>query len=282
MAADVQVINAKPLGGGCISEVFCLHTVSHGNLVVKRNSADMVSNFQCESAGLVAIDDAGSIRVPKVVAVGQFGDQAMLVMEHVRTSPSSSVAEFERFGRELARLHQTTRGNAFGWDTDNFLGAARQVNGQARSWADFVAEHRIGFQLRWAVDQGVLDGRLKSHCESVIDRMQKLLTGREEATSLLHGDLWSGNYLFDEMGAPVMIDPAVYRGCREAEWGMILWFGNCPVEFERAYESEWPMADGWRDRVKVYLLYHQLNHLNLFGGGYRSACEQTAAEILRG
>jgi fructosamine-3-kinase len=86
--------------------------------------------------------------------------------------------------------------------------------------------------------------------------------------------------LFDQQSRPVLIDPAVYRGCREAEWGMIVWFGGCPAAFTDGYLRRWPLPDGWRRRVNVYLLYHQLNHLNLFGGSYASACRSTAAEIL--
>jgi len=97
---------------------------------------------------------------------------------------------------------------------------------------------------------------------------------------LLHGDLWSGNYLFDTDGNPAIIDPAVYYGCREAEWGMIKWFGGCPAAFERGYQTEWPMPDGWQRRSDIYMLYHQLNHLNLFGSGYADGCRRTAAQIL--
>ena len=111
--------------------------------------------------------------------------------------------------------------------------------------------------------------------------MPELLQGRDDETSLLHGDLWSGNYLCDERGEPVVIDPAVYRGCREAEFGMIRLFGACPPTFERAYCDTFPLPDGWHRRVSVYVLYHLLNHLNLFGSGYLGQCHQVTDEILR-
>ena len=110
--------------------------------------------------------------------------------------------------------------------------------------------------------------------------MEQLLAGSESSTSLLQGDLWSGNYLCDNAGTAVLIDPAVYYGNREAEFGMLRLFGSCPGRFYDAYQEAFPLAGGWQQRVNVYVLYHLLNHLNLFGRGYHSQCCETAAEIL--
>ena len=110
--------------------------------------------------------------------------------------------------------------------------------------------------------------------------MDDLLAGRDDQTSLIHGDLWSGNYLCDSEGGPVIIDPAVYYGCREAEFGMLKLFGSCPNEFYEAYDDVFPRRDGCQRRTDVYVLYHLLNHLNLFGRGYLDHCRQVAAEVL--
>lgn len=299
LQAPLEVVDVRPLSGGCISDVFAvgircedpdswsalegLHAGEpDAQLVIKRNSADLVSNFRCEQEGLLAIAESGTIRVPEVYAVDVVGDHAYLVMERIEIGRSgSSQQRFSSFGRKLALFHQATTGDEIGWPTDNFLGAAHQPNGTCETWSEFVATRRIGFQIKWASDQGLADRTMKLDCDKIVSEMEQLLSGHDEPTSLLHGDLWSGNYLFDSDGQPVLIDPAVYRGCREAEWGMIKWFGNCPKEFDQAYEDERPMADGWRRRVGVYLLYHQLNHLNLFGSSYADACRRTASEILR-
>lgn len=297
LGSPVQVVDSRPLSGGCISDVSVvtircpegrsggtlgsiLGGQSQRQLVLKLHSADMVANFRCEAAGLRALSQTGAIRVPNVYAVDRVGDRAALAMEFI-ASGNSFRDRFKTFGRQLAKLHRETQGGPIGWPDDNFLGSARQPNGSCASWPEFVATRRIGFQIRWACGQGLADPSLKADCEMIIDRIDELLSGCDGTTSLLHGDLWSGNYLFDESGQPVLIDPAVYRGCREAEWGMINWFGNCPREFEQAYQDEWPMPDGWRRRAGVYLLYHQLNHLNLFGGSYAAGCRQTAREVLR-
>jgi fructosamine-3-kinase len=297
--APLEIVDASPLSGGCISDVFAVRVCcadanswsalkdlhggkSQAQWVIKRNSADLVSNFRCEREGLCSIAESGTIRVPKVYAVDVVGDHAYLVMERIEISRSgSSQQRFSSFGRKLALFHQATRGQAIGWPTDNFLGAAHQPNEPCKSWPEFVATRRIGFQIKWASDQGLVDQRLAMDCEKIISEMLQLLSGREESSSLLHGDLWSGNYLFDSDQQPVLIDPAVYRGCREAEWGMIKWFGNCGPDFEQAYQDVWPMADGWQRRVGVYVLYHQLNHLNLFGSSYADTCRRTASVILK-
>ena len=284
MDAPVHVDDSTPLSGGCISEVKLVTLgAGHGldlpdRLVIKRNSTSMAANFRCEFLGLQTLADVASIRVPRPIRTGVVGNNAYLLMEYIESGPSREA--FENFGRRLAKLHRVTAGQDIGWNEDNFLGAAPQKNRSCDSWTEFFATRRIEFQIRWASDQGLADAALKSDCQMIIDRMESLLSGRTHQTSLLHGDLWSGNYLFDSAGEPVLLDPAVYRGCREAEWGMIRLFGSCPPVFERGYQEEWPMPDGWNRRVNVYRLYHELNHLNLFGASYLGSCRSTTREIL--
>ena len=278
-----MVIATSPVGGGCISEAMRVvvrnATGDEPTLFVKSNHREMLDNFQCEAAGLRELAAAETVRVPQPIAVGEGGGRALLVTTWIE-SGRRDAEFFSRFGRQLAALHQATRGTRIGWQRDNYLGTARQPNEARTSWAEFVADQRIGYQLRWAIDQGLADGRLARDGQRIIDRMPELLQGRDEETSLLHGDLWSGNYLCDSSGAVVIVDPAVYYGCREAEFGMLRLFGGCPAEFDQAYQDQWPMPGGWQRRASVYVLYHLLNHLNLFGRGYAGQCRQVAAEIL--
>ncbi|MCC9599217.1 fructosamine kinase family protein [Stieleria sp. JC731] len=304
LGISAELVDSRPLGGGCISDVqvctislegkeTCLRAIEGSPLrsesggctlpiVVKRNSAKMLSNFQAEAAGLIALAATQTIRVPKPIAVGLVDDQAYLAMEWIAEKKGTSQADnFRLFGERLAELHRASQGEDHGWDQDNYLGSAPQQNQPCRSWEEFFAERRLGFQLRWSRDQGLAESRLIKACESIIERTPDLLSGRDPVCSLLHGDLWSGNYLFDSDDQPVIIDPAVYRGCREAEWGMIVWFGSCPPSFTTGYQDRWPMPDGWQRRVELYKLYHQLNHLNLFGASYHGACVATAERLLR-
>ncbi|MGB7347543.1 MAG: fructosamine kinase family protein, partial [Pirellulaceae bacterium] len=243
------------------------------------NRASFLENFECETDGLEALGSVDAITVPQPIAVGLAGGKAWLVSQWIDQKPRSP-AFFGKFGLQLAKLHRETRGEERGWQRDNYLGSAIQKNTARATWPEFFARQRIEVQLRWANDLGYRDTALDRDCQRIIRNMADLLSGREDSTSLLHGDLWSGNYLCDAVGEPVVIDPAVYRGCREAEFGMLKLFGSCPESFYQAYQTAWPMPNGWERRVAVYLLYHLLNHLNLFGSGYLSQCKSVAAEIL--
>lgn len=291
-----SLVEMQSVGGGCISQATravvqsrsvvqsksSRHSKSgeQSTLFVKSNSPSFLDNFRCEQEGLRRLADAGTIRVPRPIACGEAAGRAWLILEWIdQATPEADF--FPAFGRQLAELHRATRGRTIGLDHDNFLGSARQPNRAAACWTEFVADRRLGFQLRWASDQGLADGMLRRDVDQIIRRLPELLEGRDDLTSLLHGDLWSGNYLSDLDGRPVILDPAVYHGCREAEFGMLHLFGACPPTLEEAYQSVWPMPDGWQQRTKVYVLYHLLNHLNLFGLGYAGQCRSLAAEILR-
>ena len=286
--ADVQSV-----GGGCISDARRVSVIDQDGqsriLFVKSNDASFLDNFQCELDGLERLREPEVIGVPQPIAVGVVSDQAYLVTEWIeQTKPSADF--FADFGCALADLHRATIGTQIGLDHDNHLGAAPQINstlinstliGSAlTSWPEFFAVHRIEYQIRWAADQGLADGQLQRDCQRIAGSMDQILEGRDDATSLLHGDLWSGNYLAGPERRPYIIDPAIYYGCREAEFGMLKLFGSCPDSFYAAYTNRFPLPGGWQRRVGVYVLYHLLNHLNLFGSGYHAQCRQIATEIL--
>ncbi|QDT07944.1 Fructosamine kinase [Rubripirellula lacrimiformis] len=278
-----SVVNVAAVGGGCISDAYRVDVrCDDGStqcLFVKGNDESFADNFACERAGLTLLHDAASLVIPRPIADGIVNGRAWLVIEWVESGPRPR-SFFADLGRGLAELHRSTLGTEIGLDHDNYLGAARQINGPSTTWPSFVAQHRIGFQLRWAVDQGLADSTLRRDVGRIIDAMDDLLAGRQDPTSLLHGDLWSGNILCDQRGRPVIVDPAVYRGCREAELGMLKLFGACPADFYEAYDQAFPLSAGWQRRTSVYVLYHLLNHLNLFGVGYLDQCRSQAADLL--
>jgi protein-ribulosamine 3-kinase len=280
-----ELDDVRPVGGGCISEAVRVSVVGGERtkriLFVKRNEESFVDNFRCERDGLVRLSQPGVIGVPEPLAVGVAEGSAWLVTQWIEQAGRDREF-FPRFGSSLAELHRATLGTEIGLVRDNYLGSARQLNTMGNDWAEFVVERRIGFQIRWARDQGVASDSLTRDCERIMARLDRILSGRDDATSLLHGDLWSGNYLCAADGRPFLIDPAVYHGCREAEFGMLRLFGSCPADFYEAYHDTFPLPGGWQHRVSVYVLYHLLNHLNLFGSGYLGQCQSVAAEILRG
>jgi len=293
---SIDVIHAVSVGGGCISQAMQVELGSRSceksipkTIFVKRNEPEFLPNFQCEFNGLVVLSNADGIRIPRPLAIGISDQSSWLVTEWIsandRLADGSGTTDFySRFGASLAQMHQATAGTRIGFSEDNYLGAANQINTcKTENWCEFVAENRIGFQLRWAVDQGLADSALKRDCETILSSLDRLLEGRRAETSLLHGDLWSGNYLCSRSGEVVLIDPAVYYGSHEAEFGMIMLFGSCPKSFYDAYQQTWPsddwMSDAWQRRINVYVLYHLLNHLNMFGSGYASQCRRLASEL---
>jgi len=180
-------------------------------------------------------------------------------------------------GRRLAALHRHT-GDGFGWHRDNTIGATPQPNDAAGDWIDFYRHRRLAFQLSLAARRG-LGRRALAKGERILDRLPGFFPGYRPDPSLLHGDLWGGNYGYAD-GQPVLFDPAVYHGDREADLAMTELFGGFPAEFHAAYRETWPLDPGYPVRRTLYNLYHVLNHYNLFGGGYAGQAERMLDELL--
>lgn len=251
----------RPIGGGCINTTVRLGAGGHSWLI-KTNSASRLEMFTAEAAGLAEIAASRTMRVPEPVCFGATGGQAYLVLEYI---PLSGSGDSATAGRQLATLHRTTR-DRFGWDRDNTIGSSPQPNRWRDNWIRFWREHRLGFQLRLAASNGY-GGALQRRGELLLERFPALID-HNPCPSLIHGDLWGGNMAWDETGSPVIYDPAVYYGDREAELAMTELFGGFGGRFYSAYNEAWPLDPGYATRKTLYNLYHILNHLNIFGGGY--------------
>jgi fructosamine-3-kinase len=220
--------------------------------------------FEAEAEGLRELAAANAIRVPAVIDCGIDDGAAFIAIERLHFERATEAAE-ATFGAQLAHLHRHTK-EQHGWYRDNTIGPTPQPNPWTDDWIDFFREHRLRFQLDLAARNGYT-GELQSFGKRLAGRLPDLFEGYEPAASLCHGDLWSGNWGVTE-GVPVIFDPAVYYGDRESDIAMTMLFGGFGQAFYRAYEESWPMAAGHPRRLKLYQLYHVLNHLNLFGSGY--------------
>lgn len=277
-------VSLRGVSGGCIADARIAEFADGSAVFVKSGGGA----FLQEAAGLEELASARAVRVPRVLAV----DDAALVLERiVSASPCSGF--FEHFGRSFAQLHEH-RGRACGFMADNTIGATPQPNapleadwetlpeapGDGADWPEFFLERRLRFQVRLAARNGH-----GSALEHLLDRAQpivlELLAAAPEPPSLLHGDLWSGNFITDERGEPCLIDPAVYYGHREADLAMTRLFGGFAPAFYAAYAEALPLAPGHADRLPLYQLYHLLNHLNLFGGGYYGQSERILRRFAR-
>ncbi len=220
--------------------------------------------FEAEADGLSELRAAGEVRVPEVIDVGVLNGQAYIDIEKLELEPTTRDIE-RRFGEQLASLHRHTH-EQYGWFRDNTIGLTPQYNEQNNDWIDFFRKHRLGFQVDLAVSNGY-GGEIKELGQQLALKLPELFDGYAPEASLLHGDLWGGNW-GAVAGEPVMFDPAVYYGDRETDIAMTMVFGGFGRAFYEAYESSWPMAAGHEQRLKLYQLYHILNHLNLFGHSY--------------
>ncbi len=231
--------------------------------------------LEAEAAGLQAIASVPSApRVPEVFALVDGGDASALMLEYIHPGRKQSES-LRNLGRALACMHREGRSRKFGFHQDNLIGKTPQINTWCDSWAEFFTRFRIAPLVSRAQSQGLLKGGDLQLLEKLCLRLPDLLV--EPAWgSLLHGDLWGGNYLISTDGEGVLIDPAVSYGHREADVAMTELFGGFPQEFYHGYHSEFPLEDGYGQRKEIYNLYHLLNHLCMFGGGYLSSVTSIA------
>jgi fructosamine-3-kinase len=277
----VEVSRAS-VSGGCINDASVLHLSNKERVFVKENTAALTDMFIAEAEGLAALHAASSRvngpRVPKPLAVGGSDDRQFILMEYIAQGrPGARWAE--DLGRSLARLHLDRNENRFGFFRDNYIGATLQQNHWTTLWVSFFGEHRLGFQIDSACRRGLAPSGLERDIRRLIERLDRFIPDDCPA-SLLHGDLWSGNAMADGNGDPVMIDPATYYGHNEADLAMTELFGRFPERFYSAYGEVLPISPEYAERKIVYGLYHILNHLNLFGGGYAAEASRMARSLL--
>ena len=254
-----KIDSSLPISGGCIADALCITTESKQKFFLK--SAQGI-NSRVEANGLKELAKAKCIRVPEVIHV----DDHFLVLEYIASNNRKPVF-MENLGRQIAKLHRF-QGDIYGFFEDNYIGATEQVNRAMADWPSFYWQNRLLYQFQLAEKAGYIDSSTQRLFKNFEANYSKIISGSENTISLLHGDLWSGNVLSDENGLPVIIDPAVYYGDREAEFGMITLFGGFDARAHASYNSIYPLADGFEDRLDLYRLYHIMNHLNLFGRSY--------------
>ena len=233
--------------------------------------------LEAEVDGLARLAATGAIRVPRVLGEGANETEAWLELEWFELHPADAASD-AGMGAALARLHAATA-QAFGLERDNAIGATPQPNAPSGRWLEFWRERRLRFQFELAARNGY-GGRLQDRGCRLLEALPALLEGHRPQPSLLHGDLWAGNRAMLADGTPVVFDPAVYYGDREADLAMTRLFGGFGPDFYAAYERAWPLAAGASARRDLYNLYHVLNHLNLFGGGYRTQAERMIEHLL--
>lgn len=278
----VEVTDRVPASGSDLNEVWHLHLSNGDVLFLKTNAFAKWKYFTAEEAGLSAIHSTNTIAVPHCFGCGTAtgcgfqGQFSFLLMEQLESAPRRENF-WETFAEELSEMHRAPTegfvpGGVYGFREDNVIGTTKQVNTPKDSWVDFFRENRLEFQFKMAYDY--FGSSEKKDFDSILNRLETLLP-EPDYPSLLHGDLWGGNFMTGPDGKAWLIDPAVYVGHREADLAMTELFGGFSGTFYDAYFEAASIGKDYRERRDLYNLYHLLNHLNLFGGSYYGSVVNT-------
>lgn len=257
---QLNLISHSPLFGGDINTVFKLNCEKKV-FVVKLNSYQKFPNmFQTEAKGLELLRKSNSFQIPTVFASGFSDDYAYLVMEFI--SEESPTPHFSKlFAQNLATLHQETQAY-FGLDHDTYIGSLPQYNSPKTLISEFYISNRLEPQFQMAYDSGFQFKNLYDFYKNISNEIP------EEKPALIHGDLWSGNYMIGKNGLPVLIDPAVSFCSREMDLAMMKLFGGFSDDIFNTYDAIFPLVENWKNRIQMWQLYYLLVHLNIFGAGY--------------
>jgi fructosamine-3-kinase len=261
---DTQVMEVSRVEGGDINQTFVLLT-SKGKFFLKLNSALFGHDFfEKEARGLATLANAGALKVPRPLFDGKFHQQIYLVMEFLEKG-SATTDFWTDFGTSMASLHRHSA-DEFGLEYNNFIGKIHQQNNRCSSWSEFYTTQRIMPLANKALKQKMLQQEDISNAEHLCSKLSGIMP--EEKPSLLHGDLWKGNFMVSDSGHTAIFDPAVYYGHREMDLAMTKLFGGFDESFYQAYHEAYPLQPGFEDRTEILQLYPLLVHLLLFGGPY--------------
>ncbi len=261
---DEAILQVKSVSGGDISTAFVITTTNQQYFLKVNNNSEALQMFKAEADGLKIIAHCNVIKTPKVYHCGEFEGQSFILLEFI-TAISAKVSDMQLFGRQLAELHQLSR-DQFGLEHNNYIGSLSQSNTFHNTWIDFYINERLLPQLVFAKSQGLLSSK-DIPLESAIYKACEPLFQNIKPT-VLHGDLWRGNYLISQQGDPYLIDPAVYFGHHEVDIAMTKLFGGFGESFYNSYHEILPKSRGFDARIEIYQLYYLLVHLNLFGSSY--------------
>lgn len=259
-----EIISITSCSGGCINEVYTLRT-SVGDFFIKLNNGKLYPDmFLLEAKGLNLLASQKLIKIPQVIACHNDTEPSFLILDLISEGDKSTDFWFT-FGTQLATLHKTSA-KKFGLEQDNYIGSIKQCNNQYNSWTEFFALSRIEYLFKQTSDKGLLPISLHKSINKLFILLDDIFP--KEPASLVHGDLWSGNYMTNQTGQPVLIDPAVYFGHREMDIAMTRLFGGFDKPFYEAYHETYPLENGWTERIDICNIYPLLVHVLLFGQQY--------------
>lgn len=275
LGALAPVKKAIPTNGGCINTTYQVMLDNGHRYFIKLNQHQYANMFAAESAGLQAIRNTDTLQAPAPLGHGTHEHYAYLILEFM---DMHSHGNHRLAGEQLAAMHHHLSPQ-YGWEQDNTIGSTLQRNTRHKNWINFWQQERLGFQLTLAKHNGYPSSAYEQGLR-LQEQVGYFFTEYHPLPSLLHGDLWGGNMAYTADGLPILFDPAVYYGDREADIAMTELFGGFNPDFYAAYNAHWPLDNGYKIRKTLYNLYHILNHFNLFGGGYAGQATRMTQKLL--
>lgn len=271
---DPGIQSYQSISGGCINNGHSVKCKSDSGKTIayfiKWNEDQIEDLFEKESKGLSILETHSGFKTPQVIGYGAYGTKNYLILEHIESGKPT--AQFwNDFGHQLAEMHKNID-RYYGLKHSNYIGKLHQKNDQKDNWIDFFIENRLESQLGLAVYNNKISIEFAKKFRFLYSQLPGILVN--EPPSLLHGDLWSGNFMIDSTGNPCLIDPAVYYGNREIEIAFTQLFGGFHNRFYQSYQEAFPINPGFSERAEIYNLHPLLVHVNLFGESYLSGVEQ--------
>lgn len=259
-----KISSIQQMYGGDINKTVKIEMDSDRLFFLKWNPHSPENMFEAEAKGLDLLASAQSgLKIPDVY----LSADDFLLMEFIQ---ESNTGDFASFGAQLAQLHKHTN-ELFGLDHPNYIGRLPQSNKYHNDWMEFFVRERLEPQVKMAVDSGKISPKFSTTFHRPFNYTYVVFP--DEPPSLLHGDLWGGNFMFTTSGDVSIYDPAVYYGHREMDIAMTRLFGGFEPDFYNSYNEAYPLEKGYEERLKLCNLYPILVHANLFGGSYVQQAE---------
>jgi len=271
-----SIDSSRTISGGSINSAYYVLMDSGHEYFLKTNSMKFEDMFAAEYEALHEFQIVESLIIPQPYCYGNSKSECFIIMEYI---PLNSCGDSFQFGKNLAKMH-AIEAKQYGWSRNNTIGSTPQSNTQHHNWVEFWRQERLIPQFEMLYLQGY-KGQIKVYADQLLEQLDSFFENHNPAPSLLHGDLWSGNYAFDQNGQGVLFDPALYYGDREADLAMTELFGGFSADFYSGYQEEFPLADGYKKRKSMYNLYHILNHANLFGSSYLKQADQLLRHLIK-
>lgn len=257
-----KITSISNIGGGSIASSYQVELVNDITLFAKYyDNSDMIES---EIMGLIELSKCSNIIIPKI----KYHNKNLLILEFI-TSITPNDQTYINYAKQLTSLHKITN-KYFGFKVDNYIGSTKQINTFNTCWAEFFFNQRIMYQYKLLEKNKIIDQEFKSKFKKIEKTTYELLADETIKASLLHGDLWSGNFFFNTNNQGVLIDPSVYYGDREVDLAMTQLFGKLPNSFYQSYSEINPISDNFKQKCILYNLYHIMNHWNIFGTSYKS------------